>query len=252
MQLIIAKTFAAIFIFSTSMIAGLLAICLRNAHGRSTLIQAFISGVFLGTGLFHLLPEAEVALNHRLPHMEYPYAHLLCAAAMITFFFIEKASNWLKTRYEGYPITAYLLVMLLSYHSIVAGAALGSSTTFAAALIIFTAIIAHKGLASFAMTTKLSHSHDSQAHNIALLVLFSLMTPLGILTTAAIGDLLQTPTHRLLEGVFSALAAGTFLYLGIWHNTINRKSTIQANFWAQLLANALGITAMALVSWIHA
>ena len=138
MQLLLPKLFALFFIFSISMISGLLALYLnKNTSSCMKLFQAFTCGIFLGTGLFHLLPESETALRQSLPGAHYPYAHLLCAVAMLLFFFIEIIVKWLKKNRIKYPITIYIIIILLSYHSLVEGSALGSSTTFPTLLVIF-------------------------------------------------------------------------------------------------------------------
>ena len=77
------------------------------------------------------------------------------------------------------------------------------------------------------------------------------MTPLGIMATTIIGHLIQNPSHRLLEGTLNALAAGTFLYIGIWHNSIKGKSIAKTSLMregllAQLSANTLGIICIVL------
>ena len=70
------------------------------------------------------------------------------------------------------------------------------------------AILAHKGFESFSLASVFSMTEISRGRLIALLVAFSLVTPLGLL----IGDALT----GLLGGgisILTSLAAGTFLYV---------------------------------------
>ena len=104
---------------------------------------------------------------------------------------------------------------MLSFHSFLAGAALGISGSLSVFIVILLAIIAHKWAASFSLAVHINKSQLPFNIAVLLFLVFALMTPLGIL----MGDLIQNTLHsyQLIEPVFSSLAAGTFLYLGTLH-----------------------------------
>src|SRR5262245_52770793 len=67
---------------------------------------------------------------------------------------------------------------ILSIHSILAGAALGTEDTLVGSVAIFLAIIGHKGAAAFALGVEFQRSGFDRSKYIRLLVTFASMTPL--------------------------------------------------------------------------
>ena len=116
---------------------------------------------------------------------------------------------------DDLAVTAYALVVILSIHSLLAGAALGTENTLLGSLVIFLAIIAHKAAAGFALVVEFQRSGFARARSMPLLLLFASMTPLGILLGVGLDHLLEKSHGRLFEGIFDCLAAGTFLYIAI-------------------------------------
>lgn len=107
-------------------------------------------------------------------------------------------------------LVAIVIFVGLSFHSIMEGLAIGASSKPVWDILI--AIVAHKGLAAFALGQELLHHRVVAPVRFRFcIVLFSLMTPLGIAIGATILD--QGKGETLLSGVCSALAAGTFLYV---------------------------------------
>ena len=131
-----------------------------------SLANAFSAGVFLASGLVHLLPEAmhswpsqteahEVSEGHSThSHAVQKAPLLLCAAGFFIAFFIEKVlfltdeehescgdshehdhTGLIKHVAEGasLPPMAWLLTLVLSVHSLFGGMALGVSGTSACA-----------------------------------------------------------------------------------------------------------------------
>jgi len=107
-------------------------------------------------------------------------------------------------------VSARVLVLALAIHSLLEGISIGvlnRTTTFVS---IFLAVGAHKGLAGFAMGTKLMQSTERREFWTSILM-FGLCTPLGILLGSSV---LGTVTGTGV-GCCLALAAGTFLYIAI-------------------------------------
>ncbi len=108
------------------------------------------------------------------------------------------------------PFYAFVLLIVLSVHSTIAGMALGLQPEAAAALLVMLGILFHKGSAAFALIVT-AHA----AGNRALwqtLALFSVMTPVGIVIGTVAGQVFEGRTALVFEGSFNALAAGTFIY----------------------------------------
>ncbi|MHA7840981.1 MAG: ZIP family metal transporter [Gammaproteobacteria bacterium] len=238
----IIKLVSGIIIFCIAYGAGYVA--LRHSH--QTLVhehpsgEAFASGIFLGAAFFHMLPEAHHAFLETLGPLHYSYGNILCAATFISLFAIELV---LQRWQQQPPYIALLLLCLLAIHSLSEGAAFGISQAWQNLFVIFLAIMAHKGSASYALVRQLQRYQKKHTHK--YLLFFSTMTPLGILLG---NSLLQFTTYQsslLITACFYAIAAGSFLYIGTVHGSIkhmmqHRRITIKA--FAML---CLGLAVMA-------
>jgi zinc transporter ZupT len=218
--LLFYKITAGILIFLITLLAVLYPIrsrALPKHHRPFELADAFASGIFLGTALFHMLPHAIRAFSIELDHINYPIAELFCAAGFLLLLFLERLSRFITMGKHSENTFSYLLAMIFILHSLIEGTVLGVNLTLTTTAVIFIAIIAHKGSESFALAVVLNRSHLSFTKMLYLIILFSLMTPLGILS----GTLL---THSFNENAvlftasFNAFAAGSFLYMSTLHH----------------------------------
>eukprot|EP00051_Salpingoeca_urceolata_P028427 m.486812 g.486812 ORF g.486812 m.486812 type:complete len:382 (+) comp24606_c0_seq1:2-1147(+) len=108
--------------------------------------------------------------------------------------------------------SSLLMLVALSFHSLLAGIGLGLEGDQGRTFGLFVAIMAHKGLAAFALGNSLVTTSLSTARQSMLLVAFSLATPLGI----AIGLSVGLKGESRVAGGCLALASGTFLYVGVF------------------------------------
>src|SRR5262249_12620383 len=106
---------------------------------------------------------------------------------------------------------AYAILTALSIHSLLEGLALGAQRELGSALVIFAAILAHKSMEGFALGVSLARSAAVPRAG-ALLALFAVATPVGIVAGATVGAL-QGPVSLACEATFLSLAAGTFAYV---------------------------------------
>jgi len=136
---------------------------------------------------------------------------------------------------------AVLATLMLSVHAFLMGAALGLSGSFSVALVILLAIVAHKWAESFSLSIQINKSSFSLKVNLILFCLFALMTPLGIVLGVSATTTLQQ--YPLLEPTVTALAAGTFLYLGTLHGLENATLITRCcdlkRFWFVILGFAI-------------
>ncbi|MBN1684091.1 MAG: ZIP family metal transporter [Gammaproteobacteria bacterium] len=180
--------------------------------------ESFSAGVFLGAGFIHLLPDADQFLTH-IAHYHYPFMFVICAFTILLLRIIEESAERIfeQSSYLRQTWLAYLLMILLSIHALLAGAALGVETTWATFLVIFLAIIAHKFSESFALGVNMRRSNMRRMSMIKLLSIFSLMTPVGILGGTLLIGLLQAKIGQYTTSTFNAIAAGTFIYIAAFH-----------------------------------
>ena len=194
-------------------------IALQAASARQDLpalgfAEAFAAGIFLGAGLIHMLGDAQAAFDQA--GVAYPYAMVSCGAVMLFLLWIEHLANHAAELPESNSrIVSSTAVLMLSVHSLLMGAAFGIASSVALTVVIFIAVLAHKGSASFALGLELGRSSFSRTSAWRLFLVFVVMFPLG----ALLGQSLSTASqaHPLVEASISSMAAGTFLFFGTLH-----------------------------------
>lgn len=211
--------------------------------------EALACGVFLGAGLLHMLAESHTVFLRLGYH--YPWPFFLACLVFLFLLWLEH----IGTEYSHHHGTsnlnfAIIATSMLAIHSLLEGAAVGISDNLSITLILFTAILAHKWAASFALAAQINRASDvSTRSGVLMFSLFAIMTPIGI-----IGGSYVTTTisySPLIEPVLEALAAGTFIYLGTLHG-LNRAVMISRccdlKHYSFVI---LGFSIMALVAYVH-
>jgi zinc transporter 1/2/3 len=231
MSPVLAKVVFATLILIAAGVGGLLPLVGRPGSRRSHFMSwgnAFAAGIFLGTGLIHMLGEATRAWSSL--GWSYPMPLLLAAIGFMLFLLVEHVllpadAHSVAHAHSGHalpvdeierltgPGIPHALLLALSIHSVIAGVALGGQAEFSGAFYIFLAIIAHKSSAAFALGIALRRSTVPRPRARWLVGLFSLATPLGIFAGAVASNLLRTVGGGYFDAVFLALAGGTFLYI---------------------------------------
>jgi len=244
MLLLTSKLSAALIILLISLIAGLWPLIAKTTDKNKAMFafgEAFASGVFLGAALLHMLPDAENGMRAAIGDIHFPIVNTLCLISFTLLLFIEKVAVQVTNEklIESKSIVAYVLAIVLSIHSIIAGAALGINSSLAGAMVIFIAIIAHKGSESFALSMTVKRSSLTSGHMRSLITLFSIMTPIGILAGAGITEVMELQHGQIMEAGFNAVAAGTFLYIATLHSIdqqfIQNKTKHLQSFFALLI-----------------
>ncbi len=246
------KILAVVVIFLIGVSSGLSPLRFGVSKGEQLLFSignSFAGGIFLGAGLLHLLPDGIELLSSV---SDYPLALLLAAASLGILLFLEKVvfiereardlENIGKSAFEP-----YLLALILSIHSFIAGAALGIERTILASTVLFIAIIAHKGGAAFALGISMVRAGIIKRRHIKVILLFSIMTPLGIFLGSALSRGFGSSTGQMLEGVFDSLAAGTFIYVAVL-DIIEEEFSIPGNELLKFLSIIVGLGLMAMLA----
>lgn len=211
------KLLSIALIFVTTLAAGVYPFFRKiNLRGSLTfpIGESLAAGVFLGAGLLHMLSNASSDFYHL--SYRYPFAPLLVGLMFLFLLFLEHVGREIvETQGDASGAFAILATVMLSIHSFFEGAALGIAATLPFAILMLLAILAHKWVEGFSLAVQINKSAFSNRTNIMLFSAFALMTPIGILTGEIASNALQQ--CPLLQPIFSALAAGTFLYLGTLH-----------------------------------
>jgi zinc transporter ZupT len=105
---------------------------------------------------------------------------------------------------------AVILYLALSFHSFMEGLGVGVSSAGAAWGLTF-AIVAHKGVATFALGTSVVRSGVSTLEYALAMLPFCCVTPVGVL----VGMSIQSSGNDRLTNTVLALAGGTFICIGL-------------------------------------
>jgi zinc transporter ZupT len=214
-SLILYKILAGILIYIVTLAAGWLPFQKRHQNQllEFPLGETLATGVFLGAGLLHMLPESQELFQKMGYH--YPFAYLCTGIVFLFFLWLEHIGKELYHHNHRHPAFAMIAVAMLSLHSFMLGAALGINDSRSLMLMLFLAIITHKWAESFAISVQLNKSSLHQSQAFFFFGIFSIMTPLGI----CLGWYFDLPsgTSSLATPFLLAASAGTFLYLGTLH-----------------------------------
>ncbi len=251
------KASAAVATFVIAILSGIPALWSFQNKPESQLLPmglAFASGIFLGAGLLHLLPDAVHEFTQLFAARSFLYAGLVAAFGFLSLLVFERIIHRIQemTPPQEQRIFIYhILLIILSIHSVMEGFALGVNLVFATTMILFIAIMAHKGLASFALSMKLLSAGTGRLQSLWLIALFACMTPLGIF----LGSMLSLEvSHRqgiFLAGLFNAFAAGSFLYIATLHTLDELLNRTEKIGWFEVIAILLGLASMAILTlWI--
>ncbi len=215
--------------------------------------EGFSAGIFLGASLLHMLPDAIHNLWLQTSYWEYPIATLLCAGGFLLLYFTEQLTiSFLgENPSEGKAVTtmSYLLLVVLCIHSIVVGLSLGFEGVGFTALVIMLAIFVHKASAGFALGMSMIRSNIKGPTRGLMTIVFAISTPLGVLVGMYLMAFNNIKISGLLEGLFDALAAGTFLYMAM-HFTQTRYSVTFKQKIISLMMVRLGFTLMAVLAMV--
>lgn len=254
MSLIVYKVVAAGLIFLISLVTVIYPLRKRSAlqHPESVeLGEALASGIFLGAAFFHMLPEAITSFS-RLHGIDnrYPIPEFICIGGFLLLLFLERLSFIRCTTHQSRHAVPYILVIILTIHAVIEGAALGIMTTLSGTVMLLIAIIAHKGSESFALCVTLIRHALPIRHVITIIAIFSLMTPFGIGIGALINRYAYIGNGELAEAIFNAFAAGTFLYISTLHHVRFHQHTEETQGLQEFACLLSGLVMMAATALI--
>lgn len=244
----------------------------RESTGNERLLgwgNAFAAGVFLATGLVHMLPDADrtwTALGHT-----YPTAFALAGLAFVLMLLVEHVllpdqaheemhapsgerfariaeRHHHAETHNSDALAAYAVLIALSIHSLLSGLALGAEAELSRALVIWLAIIAHKTTAGFALGVSLARSGLPTRQSWTLVALFASATPTGGLIGAILGEVVEGRFGAGLEATFLSIASGTFVYVATFDILRDEFPAPGGRFakWCVLTAGVAAMSALAL------
>ncbi|RWS23977.1 zinc transporter ZIP1-like protein [Leptotrombidium deliense] len=147
--------------------------------------------------------------------------------------------------HEESMLNVIIIVIALSFHSLFEGMAIGLQDTVAHVWQLVIAIGIHKLVISFTVGVELVNETKSAKKIIVHLLIFALMTPLGIALAAAA----RLQVDKLTTGILSAIATGSLLYITFLHILAKEKISSKLPGLLQFLGVLCGFGAMALLQY---
>ena len=188
----------SIIAFISSIIGGYLPLRKNSMkhHRWMHHVDSLCDGMFLAIALTHLLPEL---FEHSSTHLEaigYSLLALIIAAG------IQLPSKKKQSQ-------SFITILLFS-HCLIEGIAVAVVQDSSLQATLSLAILAHKSVEAFVFFNLIARQNLSQTRLLCLLLIFSLLTPLGII----IGGYMNSFPHGISQ-LITALTCGTFLGISI-------------------------------------
>lgn len=206
--------------------------------------KPFACGVFLALSLVMMLPSSIHLLAKAYPKAPIPLTPVVAASVFLLLLFMEHREEELTAKGRRAddltsPTIPIIMTVMIAIPSFLLGTALGVSGTVQAVM-VFLAIIAHKGTAGFALAVKMVRSTLKRSRIFALYTFFALSTPLGIVVGENAQEYLSR--HEMLEikGFVLAAASGVFLYLSTTHGLRDNPLIVQCRQHRGFIAMSAG------------
>lgn len=202
----VKKIYSFITIFSAGFMLGIMLLelmpelKLKHSHHSHSVFQNLKEHAgFLTAGLSFilLLGIDSVILNHNHCENEIANNHDLHTHDKLGTCNVE------SLKYVNSKLQTFIFVLAISLHSFFEGLVFnGTPSTYEIGIIL------HKLLESFALGVAVFDTKFSFWHSFSLLIIYSLLTPLGII----IGKQYQK-SNEMLECIFNGLAMGSMLFI---------------------------------------
>jgi zinc and cadmium transporter len=193
-----------VVLFAAAAAGGLTPVLNPGARRSEGFIFSFGSGILLGTGFLHMVPESARLLG--------PSIGMAVLAGFLTLLVVEKfmmihPCEEMGCDFHQLGMSAYVGISL---HSLVDGLALGASLgTLRLSIIVFVAILFHKVPYAYSLGSLLCMGRHARGRVVALVLAFAMMTPLGAILTYLVARGL--PDTML--GWALGFSAGNFLFI---------------------------------------
>jgi len=223
---LIFKGIAIVAVLLTAYIARAFSakiVALKNRDRIFSLGNALAGGIFLGTGMLHMLPDAHDGIKGITGTHNLPWAALFASCGFLLILFIqrvlmygEKALDDSVKNKVGRKFSPHVLIISLSMHSLIAGIALGTEEILRKALVLLIAILAYKLSAVFTLEVNLHRSGLHKRPDFRKAIsFFNFVAPVGIIIGLALTAILNVRAEQMATIAFDSLTAGSFLYIAL-------------------------------------
>lgn len=247
----------AAVLFAVALVGGLLPLLVRWNDRLLHAAISFSTGIFLGAVFLHLLPELS-RLDRELAARVHAAAGVGGAAhgrlelwlfvliGVLGVYFVEalvfRGQEGLGDVHRHRAV-GYAAFVGLTIHALTTGIGFSLATAREHALHapFLVALVAHKGFEAFSLTMVFLLAAFRRGRILAYALLFSSVTPLGIL----LGHAFVTTLGDRGMAIVTALAAGTFLFVCLCE-LLPEVFHDREDPWAKVLLLAAGVGVMVL------
>ena len=203
----------AVIMFAGALAFGYIPLGFRFSHARLEQFMALGAGVLVGSAFLVVIPEGLTLVA------AIGIAPLFLGGAILAGFTLMLLLEFFGLPHavhheEDRELLSLSATIGLVIHAAVDGLALGASVTSSTetGLIVFAAIMLHKGPTAFGLASFLAHIETGQARSRLYLLLFALTSPLAaILAFYTLRDSALASDANV--GLTLLFSAGTFLYV---------------------------------------
>ena len=107
--------------------------------------------------------------------------------------------------------TNFLFLFALGFHAIFEGISIGASNEYKILITLLIGLLADKWAEGLSLGITLVKSNIKFKNYLIMIIIFSLMSPIGIL----IGLLATLSESKIIEAIFLGITSGTFIYISI-------------------------------------
>lgn len=212
----------ALALLGASAVGAALPLFRRWSERGLHLFVALSAGIFLGTIFFHLLPHL-AGVGHEDSHGHAPGAEEIAHSVwpwgaallgILLLFLLEKV--WLPSRTREAQTNPHALLWSATYaglalHAATAGVALSGILEMPEGRAQFlVSILVHKATECFSLATVMRLAGLPTGRSIALLALFALIEPAGLLVSGELAHAIPAAAP-----ILTGFACGTFLYVAV-------------------------------------
>ncbi|MDD1768415.1 MAG: ZIP family metal transporter [Methanomassiliicoccales archaeon] len=238
-QLLLLLIFS-VAIIAAAFIGGLLPLLRNWSSVQLHLFTGFSAGVFIGAAFLHMIPDAVdlMEAGAALAMVLVGFVVVLLAERVVFYEHREECKDECEHKHLLTGVTAFIG---LSVHSAIAGLSLGVAVVIDQTLgmIVFFAIIAHEGVELFSLSTVFRLAGLPRKKILAYVGMLASVKPVFAWVAILAMDLIS----GIELGLPLALAAGTFLYVGIY-DLLPESFTEEKKRYSVFAAVIVGVLAM--------
>ncbi|KAH9795475.1 ZIP zinc/iron transport family protein [Citrus sinensis] len=243
------------------------------------IIKAFAAGVILATGFVHILPDAYESLTSPClspkPWQDFPFTGFVAMVSAILTMMVDAFATSFYQRLHfshvhvhthathghahgsafassdasgsgtsdlfRHRIVSQVLELGIVVHSVIIGISLGASGSVKTIKPLVAALTFHQFFEGMGLGGCISQAKFKSKAVAAMILFFSLTTPVGIGIGIGISKVYKenSPTALVIEGIFNSASAGILIYMALVDllATDFMSPKLQTNFKLQLGAN---------------